>query len=765
MKTCCLALILIACCLGPAAQGALIAHWPLDSDASDATGNGHNGTVLGNTVTFGQQGANLSTGNAASFTGNGHIDVPYDPALNPGSEGADLSGSFTVALWAKPTAVTGAHRSPFTSRNDAGTSVNGPIIYIEPGGSWTYWAGNNGPSGAWNPINTDLAVADAWVHVAIVYDSATVTRKMYLDGVEVINQPGGVSANQVKDLHIGAGQDDGNNFNFAGLIDDVGFWDNALTEAEIQDVMANGVDTGPIVPDPRLRVNSPITLPLNGAIQQFDIVITNAGLTKPLNITGTSFTGPNAANFSVVTTPGPIAPAGTGVLKISFNPLAAAGVIDAILQITSNDPADPTRSVMLHGTIHDPHLVAGAELDFGNMPAGSGPKQMLFPIQNTGGAKILHLDAVNVLGPLATNFTVNSFPATLAAGATGNITVTFDRMGGDGSFSAQLEIQSDDPLNATMTIPVKAEVAFVNPLVAWWPLDTDASDASGNGFDGTVIDPVTFGEAGANAATGSSALFEGTGHIDIAYDPRLNPGIKAPAGAASFTVTLWAYPTAVADGAHHSPYTSREDNAANVNGPIIYLEPGGLWTYWAGNNGPSGAWNPINTNPAAAETWTHVAISYDAATTTRKMFLDGVEVANVVQGVSANSVRDTHIGGGADDGNSFTWAGRIDDVGLFRKALTLAEIQQVMTGGVGSLVSGPTPGFAITTITRGPVAGQVTLTWTSTPGADYRVQRSTNLVTWSDLNPPVPSGGSTTSFTDTTLPANTLDIFYRVRAL
>ena len=39
------------------------------------------GAVLGTTVTFGQQGANLSTGNAASFSGNGHIDVPYDPAL------------------------------------------------------------------------------------------------------------------------------------------------------------------------------------------------------------------------------------------------------------------------------------------------------------------------------------------------------------------------------------------------------------------------------------------------------------------------------------------------------------------------------------------------------------------------------------------------------------------------------------------------------------------------------------------------------------
>ena len=85
------------------------------------------------------------------------------------------------------------------------------------------------------------------------------------------------------------------------------------------------------------------------------------------------------------------------------------------------------------------------------------------------------------------------------------------------------------------------------------------------------------------------------------------------------------------------------------------------------------------------DTWVHLAISYDADTTTRKMFLDGVEVINQLQGVSANSVRDLHIGGGADDGNSFRWIGGLDDVGFFRKALTDAEIQQVMTGGVNSL--------------------------------------------------------------------------------
>ena len=755
-----------AALLAVPARAALVAHWPLDADANDATGNGHDGAVDGSSVTFGSPGANGTTGTSATFSGSGHIDIPWSEALNPGIQAPDGSGSFTLALWARPTTVGGAHRSPFTSREDNGASVNGPIIYVDPSGQWQYWAGNNGPSGAWNPISAGAAVADAWVHVAIVYDADSVTRRMYLDGVEVINQAGGVSANLVRDTHIGGGADDGNSFTWAGEIDDVGFWDNALTPEEIQNVMNNGVDSGPVVPDPRIRVTSPVVLPLNGAVQQFDVSVNNAGATKNLTVTAAPFTGTNAGSFSIVSLPPAIPPGGSGVIKISFNPLGGTGDIEAVMQVTSNDPADPVRPVTLRGTIHDPQATTLAELDFGTLPVGSPAVTGSLAIQNLGGSKTLEVTAVGVVGPLAANFTVTAFPATLAPGATGNISVTFDRMGGDGVYAAQLEITTNDPVRPLLTVPVKAEVAFVDPLLAWWPLDSDATDATGNGFDGIVLEPVVFGEAGANAATGSSAYFEGGGHIDVAFDPRLIPGAQVPNGSASFTVTLWAYPTAVGDGQYHSPFTYREEINGRVNGPIIYNTFNGRWEYWAGNNGPSGSWNAFDGGAVVAEAWIHVAITYDAESTTRKMFLDGVEVVNQIMGVSANTGRDMHIGAGQDDGLNFPWIGRLDDVGLFRRALSEAEVAQVMTGGVGSLSTPPPANpFAITSITGGPSAGQVTLVWTSTAGASYRVHRSTNLTGWSALGQVVPGAGASTSFTDTALPAGAAQVFYRVEKL
>lgn len=239
-----------------AASAALVAHWPLDSDASDATGNGHNGAVVGSTVTFGQPAAPGLSGSSADFQGNGHIDVPWSAALNPGTQAPAGSGSFSVTLWAYPTAVGGAHRSPFTSREDNGVSVNGPIIYNNPAGRWEYWAGNNGPSGAWNPIDGGAVIGDTWTHVAITYDAATTTRRMFLNGIETVNAVGGVSANLLRSLHIGSGQDDGNNFHWAGRIDDVGFWDTALSQSEIQGVLTNGI------PEPAL----PALLGLAGSL-------------------------------------------------------------------------------------------------------------------------------------------------------------------------------------------------------------------------------------------------------------------------------------------------------------------------------------------------------------------------------------------------------------------------------------------------------------------------------------------------------------------
>jgi hypothetical protein len=223
-----------------ASNAALVAWYPLDTDGSDASGNGNNGSVVGGTVNFGQPGANGATGQSAAFPDNGHIDVPFSSSLNP--------GSFTVTLWANA-ASTGGFASPITSRDDvAGPLTHGYIIYNNSGGNWDFWTGD-GDNG-WDTLAGAPVATNTWTHLAITYDAGTDTKTLWVDGVlsvsDTVPQSGPTQyapngTLESENLHIGSGQDDGNNFFFSGNIDDVTIWDEALDQAAIQNIMMNSV--------------------------------------------------------------------------------------------------------------------------------------------------------------------------------------------------------------------------------------------------------------------------------------------------------------------------------------------------------------------------------------------------------------------------------------------------------------------------------------------------------------------------------------------
>ncbi|MFT4547065.1 MAG: hypothetical protein ACI9MB_001011 [Verrucomicrobiales bacterium] len=755
--------LLLGLALGIVSANAdLVAHWPLDDDATDATGNAHDGVVVGGTVNFGQPGANANTGTAASFPDNGHIDVLYDAALNPGTQAPDGSGSFTIALWAN-SSDNANFSSPFTAREDNGVSVNGPIIYNNPDGNWSYWAGNAGGPGAWSPIDTDPVPLNTWQHVAITYDSATTTRKMFLDGIEVINQVTGISANVLRDSHIGSGQDDGANFFWNGLLDDVGLWDEALSQADVQNLMENGIAGGD--QDPRISVPGTLDLALDGTVQQFGIPVTNSGETQDLIISNAMFTG--HPNFSVVLPlPPNISPGGTSDVVIEFDPQASNGAFEADLEITSNDAINPTKIITVRGEIHDPFIAGPLEVDFGSFPAGSGAQTTLITIENQGSLQ-LNFAGISFSGPDAANFSVGAFASIPGMGTT-DVELTFDPAGGGGTFSADLAISSDDPITPTLTIPTQARIKIAEPLVAWWPLDTDSTDASGNGFDGVDVGAVTYGQTGANPATANSASFTGAEHIDVPWDAALN--------SADFSVTLWANASASGGGSFRSPVTNRDDVApggSNRHGWMIYNTNGGQWSFWNGAGlGSDGGWNVADVGPVVIDEWHHIAITYDSVTNTKNFYIDGTSVSTTNPvGFSPNDSslgdglthedEDIHIGGGGDTGTSFRWEGGLDDIGLFRIALTGEEITSIMQNGVASLTGGAA--FQIITIQRAP-NGEVSFTWNSRDGAQYSIDRSTDLISdWEELDDSYPSGGETSTFTDTLVPAGATRAFYRVR--
>ncbi|MBT6399721.1 MAG: hypothetical protein HOK04_08030, partial [Verrucomicrobia bacterium] len=212
-------------------------------------------------------------------------------------------------------------------------------------------------------------------------------------------------------------------------------------------------------------------------------------------------------------------------------------------------------------------------------------------------------------------------------------------------------------------------------LVAHWPLDANAKDLLGN-HDGAESG-VIFGVEGAANHTGTAAEFNGSSStITVPFDSAMNPE--------SFTLSMWV--NADSTNGFASPVTSRDDTPTSVHGYLVYNDRSGNWNFWTGTGGPSGAWNQMSGGKVEIGSWTHIAVSYDDGSQTKKLYVNG----SLASSNSAPNLYDPngpqsenlHIGSGADSGGAFFFDGLIDDVALWDHALTSAEIKDIMTNGV-----------------------------------------------------------------------------------
>ena len=216
--------------------------------------------------------------------------------------------------------------------------------------------------------------------------------------------------------------------------------------------------TGPLIDLP-----ANVGLDLDGSVQTFDVPIGNLGATQVLTINGISFTGAHAGAFSELSAPASLAPGGNGIIQVSFNPTGLSGTISAGLQVQSTDPDTPTVVVGLSGFLHDPKLVVASSYDFGEFAAGEGAQSGSLPLSNGGGGQTLTLSNTSIGGADANHFTVTAAPTNLLPLTAGLISLSFDPLGEEGEFDAQLTITSNDAADSTAIVNLTARVGDVIP--------------------------------------------------------------------------------------------------------------------------------------------------------------------------------------------------------------------------------------------------------------------------------------------------------------
>jgi hypothetical protein len=220
-------------------QNGLVGWWPFCGNANDESGNGNNGTVNGATLTADRFGNN---NNAYSFDGvDDYIDIDINSSL---PNGLTLSAWINTSL---PNSEFG-HKGIVWSRL-SGPSGNPPFapnqatgIMINPDG--LLCAASDGNSIVQLQENGQFYNDTTWNHLVFSMDINTGNSKIFVNGIETSSS---ISLNLSlidlayttikigKDEIIGYG-----NRHWNGLIDDIGIWNRALTQQEIEQLYNQG---------------------------------------------------------------------------------------------------------------------------------------------------------------------------------------------------------------------------------------------------------------------------------------------------------------------------------------------------------------------------------------------------------------------------------------------------------------------------------------------------------------------------------------------
>ena len=225
-------------------------------------------------------------------------------------------------------------------------------------------------------------------------------------------------------------------------------------------------------------------------------------------------------------------------------------------------------------------------------------------------------------------------------------------------------------------------------MVAWWRADGSATDVVG-GHDGTLMGGVTFTpipcatSVTKGGMVGQAFSFDGTsGYVLIPNNAALHP-------PDAITIDAWVYPTSFHDGlviiSKYNTYLPCCNNVSwwlgvGESGQVEWFVVDPEWKYQSA----------LTDARLSLNAWSHVTATFDTATQVMAVYINGQRVhtscvpGDVCSPVTSimQSTADVMIGAATYNSLPFPglgsfWKGRIDEVEVFNRALSLAEIQAI----------------------------------------------------------------------------------------
>jgi hypothetical protein len=279
-------------------------------------------------------------------------------------------------------------------------------------------------------------------------------------------------------------------------------------------------------------------------------------------------------------------------------------------------------------------------------------------------------------------------------------------------------------------------------VIGWWPFEKNANDIT-DGHNGTVIGTGTF----THGTVGQALAFNGTDTaVRVAAAPDLNVG-----QGDGMTMELWIKPAQVAVQA---PLVEWNDNKGNIGSMLwiaVALGGGGPGSLWGSLIDTAGNTYYVSTVPGQiqAGVFQHVALTYDKASGIARLYVNG-QVANqsTLGTFTPQTSYDLYFGlrpSGTAAGNRY--AGLMDELTLYERALTPAEVLSIYNAGSAGKCS-PAPPAALQVVPPGGLfANSVEVTLTATVAGTtirYTLDGSDPVATSPAYSTPIVLTGTTT---------------------
>lgn len=201
----------------------LISYWSMDEASGQIRIDSHGANDLANNGTVGV-GTGINNNGATSWSESNFLSVADDNNM-------DATGAFSISLWIKSSAWT-ANSMAIMGKEATG---NGWVLYLQSNGGAPVFQVNQ----ATNHIATSSLSTDTQYHLVISCDGTDLT--FYLNGsVDTAAQTFTAATASAAALNFGKRQTEARPLNSNAIVDEVAFWNRAITSDEVTEIYNSG---------------------------------------------------------------------------------------------------------------------------------------------------------------------------------------------------------------------------------------------------------------------------------------------------------------------------------------------------------------------------------------------------------------------------------------------------------------------------------------------------------------------------------------------